>query len=165
MPTGPHTTGSMKQWRRIPSLALHDSLSMSFSRVSRATSAPPAIPCSLIAGIYYPTPHRARLRFPSFNSLFAPTHKLNPKEAAIFSDQISPRSGSRSDSGYPKRTFRDAFDLPDSISSKKYRSSLTKFRNTIGRSQFLSTTYNILGSPLSNLGSRPTSPHRVVPAS
>ena len=56
------------------------------------------------------------------------------KEAAIFSDQIGPRSGTRSGSGYPKRTYRDAFDLPGSSSSKKYRSSPTTFRNTVGRS-------------------------------
>lgn len=56
------------------------------------------------------------------------------KEAAIFSDQIGPRSGSRSGSGYPKRTYRDAFEYPGSSSSKKYRSSPTTFRNTLGRS-------------------------------
>jgi hypothetical protein len=55
------------------------------------------------------------------------------KEAAIF-DQVGPRSGSRSGSGYPKRTYRDAFEFPGSSSSKKYRSSPTTFRNTVGRS-------------------------------
>jgi hypothetical protein len=63
---------------------------------------------------------------------FAPTHKLTLKEAAIFSDQISLQSGSKSDNGYPNGTYRNTFDVPNSISSKKYRSTLTKFR-TIGR--------------------------------
>jgi hypothetical protein len=56
------------------------------------------------------------------------------KEAAIFSDRVGPRSGSRSGSGYPKRTYRDAFEHPGSNSSKKYHSSPTSFRNTTGRS-------------------------------
>jgi hypothetical protein len=56
------------------------------------------------------------------------------KEAAIFSDQIGPRSGSRSGSGYPKRTYRDAFEHPGASASKEFHSSPTAFRNTAGRS-------------------------------
>lgn len=58
------------------------------------------------------------------------------KDSAIFSDQVGPRSGgSRSGSGYSKRTYRDAFEHPSSTSSNKryHHSSPTSF-HPAGRS-------------------------------
>jgi hypothetical protein len=70
------------------------------------------------------------------------------KEAAIFSDQIGFGRGSRSGSGYPKRTYRDAFEQPGSSSSKKYHSSPTTFRNTASRSTTFKNLQQTRSSPI-----------------
>lgn len=47
------------------------------------------------------------------------------KEAAIFSDQLGPRSGSGSSTGHRKRTYHNSFEHPSSSvgSNKRFRSS------------------------------------------
>jgi hypothetical protein len=70
------------------------------------------------------------------------------REAAIFSDQIGPSSGSRSGSGYPKRTYRNAFEHPGTSSSKAYHSSPTTLRNTPGRSAAFKNLQQTKSSPI-----------------